>query len=223
MHVMLRLQPIYSVTKRIIHGYEVLSGPLPAQDCETFFSSLSSASHQTLLVQQLNIIKQRNDYSRYYLNLPVALLSDMFAIEQLLPELHNNIIIELQDPENISRLSPSAARVLNHNLNLIRANDIPIWLDDIAPALFDDVSSLLFKFDGIKIDKYAFWTLSETPEHLRQFIYDCHTLTQNVTVEGIENIQQQRVATRCGANFLQGFLWPEIHIQHPYLFTYCYP
>lgn len=206
----LRLQPIYSVAQQAVNGYEVLSMLSPEQDREKYFSSLSVASHQSLLAQQIKIITQRGRNFLYYLNLPVALLIDTPTLTLLLPELKNNIVIELQDPQSISSLSPSASLCLVSNLSLIRANKIPIWLDDISPSFFNDIALYPFKFDGIKVDKYAFWKLSETPEHLLQFIRDCHKLTKNVSVEGIESIYHQRTAIHCGANYLQGFLWPEI-------------
>lgn len=210
MCIMLRLQPIYSIAQRKIHGYEVLSTLLPAQDCEFFFSSLSIESHQALVTKQLEIIRRQDGNFNYYLNLPISLLINLPTLTQLIPYLKGNIVIELQDPQNICGLSTSAALKLSQNLSLLRINSIPIWLDDISPELFNDIALFPFKFDGIKIDKYAFWDLNKSPCKLLDFINNCHALTTNVSVEGIESILHKKVAIRCGANFLQGFLWPEI-------------
>ncbi|HBC8150320.1 TPA: EAL domain-containing protein [Escherichia coli] len=209
---MLRLQPIFSIAQRKIHGYEVLSTLSPAKNCEFFFSSLSVESHQALLTKQLEIIKQRDGNFSYYLNLPVSLLINLTALIQLIPDLKGNIVIELQDPQNICSLSSSAALELSQNLSLLRINSIPIWLDDISPELFNDIALFSFKFDGIKIDKYAFWELNKSPRKLLDFMDNCHAITKNVSVEGIESILHKKVAIRCGADFLQGFLWPEIRL-----------
>lgn len=205
----LRLQPVYSVSQRNTIGYEVLSRVNGAKNCEAYFSGLCCSELFLLLLEQLNALKKINDSKRYFLNLPVRLLCQEKKMKQLLSLWQDNFIIELQDPENFSSLDRQMQYSLQRNLTLLQRSGVSIWLDDLMPEYLRFLSSFMFSFDGIKIDKHAFWHLTDKPEILQEFINCCLLLSGQVLIEGVENYSHYTLAAESGATHLQGFYWRE--------------
>ncbi len=211
----LRFQPIFSVRQLNILGYEVLSQLKISVDNEVYFSALDIPAHITLLEKQLTILNQLDDNEKYYINLPVSMLCNVTAIHFILSSLNKNIIIELQDPANLDKLNSFERMALMSNLHLIHSNGFEVWIDDLTPALLRVLSSFIFAFDGIKVDKIFFWQQLENPSLLRSFVYCSSLLTNNILIEGIETIEHYNIAIECGATHLQGYLWPEHHYTLP--------
>jgi EAL domain-containing protein (putative c-di-GMP-specific phosphodiesterase class I) len=209
----LRFQPVFSLAQQRIIGYEILSAIGSDLCCEDYFSSLDRDSHLGLLIRQLTLLATLNSNARYYINIPVILLSDSHAMSLITLKMKRNIIIELQDPENIAGLNAGQRYRLLCNLKHIQRVGYEVWLDDLTPDLLNCIFSLGFIFSGLKIDKYAFWKQSDDPAEFISFICRCHLLSNNILMEGIENHSQYHLATSCGASYLQGFYWPEHRIE----------
>lgn len=205
----LRFQTIFFVEKLNVAGYEVLSRLKTSVNNEIYFSKLDVPAHIVLLETQLSILNQIGNGEKYYINLPVSLLCNVTAIHFFLDLLNDNFIIELQDPANLEKLNEFERRAFLCNLQLIRAKGIEVWIDDLTPALLRLLSTFVFPFDGIKVDKDFFWQQIKNPEILHSFIYCLSLLTSNILIEGIETVEHYNLAIDCGATHLQGFLWPE--------------
>lgn len=201
-----RLQPIVSASSGSLFGYEMLTHFTDPRRAERYFQRVSDASVMQLFERQQQWMgKQGVPDTRYFCNLPVSVLSSTCTVEQ-----GGELVIELQDPEALAALGKTELRQLKHNLALLRRQSVSLWLDDVTPALLEVVKPLAHFFGGIKIDKSAFWTLAQQPLLLQRFVERCRQLCPLVLIEGVETSAQRQLATRAGADYLQGFLWPEI-------------
>ncbi|TNV11209.1 EAL domain-containing protein [Buttiauxella sp. B2] len=205
----MRFQPIYSVRQDDIIGYEVLSKLSASEDCEHYFSSLSIGEHLKVIIGQLKYLWQALVGCHHFINVPVAILVNRSAIDTILEYSSINITIELQDPESVAKLDGNEKNNLIENMMRLRMAGFAIWLDDLTPNIMPAIVGLGFEFNGIKVDKNIFWQQIEHPELLCSFIHCCHFLSDHVLVEGIETFNQRQLAIKCGADYLQGYYWPE--------------
>lgn len=210
-----RLQPIIAAGNESTLGFEMLA-QLPADmQSEEFFNNVSDKTFLQIICGQLNWIKEHaaNRY-KYFCNLPIKVFCNPHWCEMLLnlitqQNIKHNLVIELQDPQNLAKCSSEELEHVVENIDVFRRSAVPLWMDDITPELIDFMTPFAKYFDGIKVDKYAFWQLIEKTGKLKSFISHCHKLCSSVLIEGIETTDHQCQASGAGADFLQGFLWHE--------------
>lgn len=213
-----RLQPIVSAHSGRILGCEVLTQFPSVEQAEHYFRRATPAKVLALFTEQREwVSEQENASLRYFCNLPVSVLSQAsFRLEVTAAQIKGWFpVIELQDPESIALLSDKDLRQLMRNLAQLQRQSISLWLDDVTPALLPVVRPVVQYFDGIKIDKGAFWRLADSLALLKNFVEKCHQLSPLVLIEGIETPAHCQLATEAGANYLQGFLWPDIRQKKP--------
>lgn len=205
-----RLQPIMSASSGSLYAYEVLAHFSDPARAERYFQQASPARvMQIFQWQQQWVQGQGVSGCRYFCNLPVSVLSRAsFSLGQQ-PN-GAATVIELQDPEAIVRLSGGELTQLTRNLRELRRLPVSLWLDDITPSLLPMLEPMMRLFDGIKIDKGAFWRLAAQPSLLKSFVERCHQYSSLVLIEGVESLEHYQLAILAGADYLQGYLWPEI-------------
>ena len=209
----IKLQPIVELKTGSIIGYEVLSYFTEDVDSEYYFQHAPENILISIFNQQVKQVASNPAGYHYFVNLSVRDLlgSELENKIQISPE--QKLVIELQDPENLVGLNDVDKAQLVNNLERLRERHIAVWLDDLDEPLLSTVCELNFCFDGIKIDKYAFWRTQFSPLELNQLVKRCYQITSNVLIEGIETLQHRDIAARSGASHLQGYLWPETIIQ----------
>lgn len=208
-----RLQPIVAAHSGRTVGCEVLTRFPSTGQAEHYFQHATPAKVMTLFTEQREWVKaQGNTPFRYFCNLPVSVLSQAaFHLDVTTPEANGAFpVIELQDPESVALLSDRDLRQLMRNLAQLHRQSVSLWLDDVTPALLPVVRAIARYFDGIKIDKGAFWRLAVQPLLLEDFVAQCHLLTPSVLIEGIETAAHCQLAKASGADYLQGFFWPDV-------------
>lgn len=208
-----RLQPIVAARSGSMLGFEMLTTFATSAQAEHYFQHATPASIMQIFEQQLVWIKEQGtNQHRYFCNLPVSVLSQASFTQTLKKWDTGGVlpIVELQDPEAIPHLSDIRKRQLTINLAQLHQHSISLWLDDITPALLPVVQPLMHFFDGVKIDKEAFWQFKKQPLQLNSFVEKCRQLSPLVLIEGIETSALCQLATQAGADYLQGFLWPEL-------------
>lgn len=212
-----RLQPLVSAQNGQILGFEVLTAFSSSDLAERYFQQVSGPALLQVFAQQLDWVhRQGTSRYRYFCNLSVSALAESACVNVFSAQgqsgsrdMCSSVVVELQDPAALSGLSESALRQLTDSLRALRGQSVSLWLDDITPALLPVVTPLAAFFDGIKIDKGAFWQLSARPGRLAGFVSQCRALCPRVLIEGIETRSQRHQAIQAGADYLQGFLWPE--------------
>lgn len=209
----IKLQPIVELKSDSIIGYEVLSYFAGDVDSEYYFQHAPENILLSIFNQQVKQVASHPSGYHYFINLSVRdlLSSGLENKIQVLPE--QKLVIELQDPENLIDLGATEKAKLVKNLERLRERHFSVWLDDLDESLLSTVCELNFYFDGIKIDKYAFWRTQFSPLELSRLVKSCYQITSNVLIEGIETLQHRDIAARSGASHLQGYLWPETIIQ----------
>lgn len=221
-----RLQPIINAQSGEVFGYEMLTRFLSPSQAENYFRQATSEDVMMLFESQQEWVGQQTDSPhRYFCNLPVEILKDTDLCSKLLLDLgelrstqeyespdalFNRCVVELQDPEVIPQLSESSLLHLNTHLSALREQSISVWIDDVTQALLPSMEHLEGVVDGIKIDKETFWYLSNRPFELKQFIARCKQICSLTLIEGIETAWHCEQAIEAGADFLQGYFWPEL-------------
>lgn len=208
-----RLQPIIAAQSGRTLGCEVLTRFPSTDQAENYFRHATPAKVMALFNGQREWVREQGITPlRYFCNLPVSVLSQTtFRLELTTSEVKGAFpVIELQDPESVALLGDRDLRQLMRNLAQLHRQSVSLWLDDITPALLPVVRPMVHFFDGIKIDKGAFWRLSAQPLLLKDFVEQCHQLSPLVLIEGIETAAHCQLATAAGADYLQGFFWPDI-------------
>lgn len=205
-----RLQPIVDAHSGHMVGCELLTRFQNAAMAERYFQHASPARvMQIFQLQQQWVQEQDVSGYRYFCNLTVSVLSRAsFSLSQ--ESMGAATVIELQDPEAMVQLSESGLTQLTRNLTELRRQSVSLWLDDITPSLLPMLQPMMRFFDGIKIDKSAFWRLAAQPSLLKSFVERCHQYSPLVLIEGVESLALCQLARQAGADYLQGYLWPEI-------------
>lgn len=205
-----RLQPIMSASSDSLYAYEVLAHFSDPARAERYFQQASPARVMQIFQRQQQWVQgQGVSGYRYFCNLPVSVLSRA-AFNLNWESNAASTVIELQDPEAIVRLSGTGLIRLTRNLGELRRQSVSLWLDDITPSLLPMVQPMMRLFDGIKIAKGAFWQLAAQPSLLKSFVERCHQYSPLVLIEGVESLELCQLARQAGADYLQGYLWPEI-------------
>ncbi|TBL73141.1 EAL domain-containing protein [Obesumbacterium proteus] len=209
----IKLQPIVELKTDSIIGYEVLSYFTDDVDSEYYFQHAPENILISIFNQQVKQVASNPTGYHYFINLSVRDLLSTELENKIQVSSAQKLVIELQDPENLVGLNDMEKTQLVRNLEWLREHHIAVWLDDLDEPLLSTVCALNFCFDGIKIDKYAFWRTQFSPLELNQLVKRCYQITSNVLIEGIETLQHRDIAARSGASHLQGYLWPETIIQ----------
>ncbi|MBI0274648.1 EAL domain-containing protein [Hafnia alvei] len=221
-----RLQPIINAQSGEVFGYEMLTRFLSPSQAESYFRQATSEDVMMLFESQQEWVgQQTHSPHRYFCNLPVEILKDADLCSKLMVDLDvfhstqecespdvlfNRCVVELQDPEVIPQLSDRSLHHLNSHLAALREQSVSVWIDDVTQALLPSMEHLEGAVDGIKIDKETFWHLADCPSELKRFIARCKQICALTLIEGIETALHCEQAIEAGADFLQGYFWPEL-------------
>lgn len=203
-----RLEPIVDLFSRQIISYEVLSRLAPQQDPEAFFAQLPTSDKVTLFCHQVGQLKSLYKPGKYFLNLPLEALIESRHFERLLDVCAPWVTIEIQDASFFDSLSLRHKLCLRERIGQLRQQRIAVWLDDLCEHSVLPFYHYGIEADGVKIDKQAFWRLSNHPPALRQLVNQCKGISAQIIIEGIEDAVHLEVARESGARFGQGYLWP---------------
>ncbi len=205
----LRFQPLVNLHTAQVVAHEVLL-EIPDINLEVFISSLPSCSTLHLFFWQANTLLQMPGRNYYWLNLPAEHLLDERAINLMLALPHQcRLTIEIQDPLAIVLMSETEQRLLHATLRRLKDSGWKIWLDDLNRGLAEDYLRLALPLDGVKIDR----TELSMHSQLTSFIDFVRAgIAEFIVIEGIENSEALERAYMSGAQFGQGFLWPENRI-----------
>lgn len=202
----LRFQPLRLLQDGSVFGYEILSDFYCNKDPEKIIQEMTEREHLSLFIFQANIaIKMKGIY---LINLPTCLFVSQEAMTVILNTRNSNrLIIELQDPENLSMMPFKKRMLLSKNIACLQKAGWQIWLDDWKKET--DIFTLLPHtcFNGVKIDK----SLAEK-RNLPELVETARAIAKVIVVEGIETNSVLIHAKKSGADLGQGFLWPQTRI-----------
>ena len=116
-------------------------------------------------------------------------------------------MIEVQDPDALLTLCPDAQRMLREHIRQLRFSAWKIWLDDLTYDVCQAMKESAFWFDGVKTDRKELRC-----GYLPALVEQARHLGRQVLVEGIETDSDLCRARTSGAEWGQGFLWPERQI-----------
>lgn len=205
----LRFQPVVDFHSGQAVAHEVLV-EIRNVNLDVLFASLPTRCALQIFFWQANTLLKMQGQGQYWLNFPADKLLDPRAMELLLALRHQRrLTIEIQDPLTLTRMSKLEQDSVHKNLHRLKAAGWKIWLDDLTCELADDYARLALPFDGIKIDRSEL-SLPGRFDALVHFVRE--KIAGAVVVEGIETAQDLHRACASGAQFGQGFLWPECRI-----------
>lgn len=219
----LRLEPIVHLKNNQVIGYEALSRFVEktnkdsAYDYESYFFNLSSCALIGIINRQLEIYqKWHSQHPEIYgdkvlfINVRKDLLEDDFFVSMFFPfSKLFNIAIEID--ASACRLNSVMKRRVNELTDL----GISVWVDDYA----GDESINHQDWDGIKIDKFAFWSSFESESNLLSELdvdkilnrYDNSQYRKpTLLVEGIESEAHLSHAIESGFELGQGYYWKSL-------------
>ncbi|HIA0230614.1 TPA: EAL domain-containing protein [Enterobacter cloacae] len=205
----LRFQPIYSLEKKAIQAWEILSILHPTLNYERYFSSQPEDQYLSILSWQLVIIAKMKNTKRYYFNIPARLLINSNVVDRIVKLLRPGIVIEIQDPQALISFSLHERELFYQNKAILQNRGEEIWIDDLLPEYLPFLKDKLHLYDGVKIDKSVLHHTADEPEVFPSLISLCMTRVKSVLVEGVENSMHFTLAAGTGCHYLQGFMWPE--------------
>ncbi|WP_313773837.1 EAL domain-containing protein [Enterobacter huaxiensis] len=203
----IKLEPIVALASSRTVGVEVLSVLSPHLQSECYFHDQSAVQSLMLLEAQLATLKKARTGDNLFINLPITVLTVPEIFRRLLQVACRPLNIEIVEPASFLSLSAALrARAFRH-MQQLSAEGHRIWLDDVDEALASSFLSCHLPLSGVKIDKFAFWRLRDTPA-LAHLVSLCLELAANVLIEGIETDKDHACALQAGAGFGQGYYWP---------------
>lgn len=205
----LRFQPIYSLEKRDIQAWEILSILHPELNHERYFSSQPDDVSLNILCWQLVIIGKMKNRKRYYFNIPARLLIHSDVVGRIARLLRPGIVIEIQDPQMLISFSLPERDRFYQNKAALQSWGAEVWIDDLLPEHLPYLNDKLHLYDGVKIDKSVLHHTAHEPEVFPGLIALCMTRVKSILVEGVENSLHFAMAASAGCQYLQGFMWPE--------------
>jgi EAL domain-containing protein (putative c-di-GMP-specific phosphodiesterase class I) len=194
-------------------AHEVLSVLPPQYNSELYFSAIPTSLSWDLIIKQLHLVYLLNGKytpSLFFINIPSAIFLNSGCISELLCCYNKIFAFELQDVSSIQGMDKKQLTILSTNIKRLRAAGFSIWLDDVTEELIPYITGLNGQFDGIKLDKHAFWEALKK-DNLKTLVAHCHQYTSNVLIEGIENITHFRLAKEGHAQYMQGYFWPSFY------------
>jgi EAL domain-containing protein (putative c-di-GMP-specific phosphodiesterase class I) len=205
----LRFQPIYSLEKREIQAWEILSILHPAINHERYFSSQPEDVSFNILCWQLLVIAKMKNKKRYYFNIPARLLIESKVVDRIARLLRPGIVMEIQDPQALITFSMAERTLFYQNKGALQACGAEVWIDDLLPEYIPYFNDKLHLYDGVKIDKSVLHHMAHEPGVLPGLIAFCMLRVKSILVEGVENSLHFAMAASAGCHYLQGFMWPE--------------
>lgn len=204
---MFRLQPIFDVRGSLNFGYEVLSFFSNKFNYEEYFSTQDNHSLFSIFKFQVDFFKGKSKEDFYFININLENLLSVNIINWIVENCPENMIIEIQDPGMLSDHNLDDIYIFQSNIIKLRYNNIKIWLDDADESILD-----LYRWigvDGVKIDKHVFWKHSNDVDYLSHLVRESRMIASFVLFEGIEYGYQKDISIEAGADYCQGFYWPE--------------
>ncbi|MCG3813044.1 EAL domain-containing protein [Photobacterium damselae] len=140
-----------------------------------------------------------------HINIYSITLSKEFIERLVLLNCYINVVVEiLEDDLIIDKV------YFLHSLNILRANDIRIAMDDFGCGFNNTERLLNYQFDILKIDR-KFITNIDTDNVKLSLIKSINTMSCELGLiniaEGIETIKQFEVLKSIGIEYYQGFLF----------------
>lgn len=216
----IRLQPIVALASpRPTDYYEVLADPHANIPLDLFFAQHDASVLLKLREWQLHALSQAHLSGKWFINLTVDVLICEAHIHTLRDSRFRQVI-ELQDPQNLVKLTPSQLGLLAKNLDALRQAGFEIWLDDYHSSYFSDMKRLGWQFDGIKIDRAYFHQCRNSADELVEQIARVAIYGEQTIIEGIETAQDLSLAQQVNAHYGQGFYWQELSIIQPEPFIF---
>lgn len=205
----MRLQPLVKLDNGQYLGHEVLAQVVTDLCLDDYFQSLSIEAHLLLFWYQMEALHRLDDPETglFFLNLPVRVLSDAACcrrLKQIRICYRRNMVIEVQDPAALLALTPTRRQVFQTQVRQLRMAGWSVWLDDLTQTIQAGLTDGAYWFDGVKTD------CSEIRQHtLPELVKQARHLGRQVLVEGIETEAGLLRARASGAEWGQGYLWPE--------------
>ena len=205
----LRFQPLLDMHSGRVVAHEVLV-EIHNVNLDVFFAALPARSTLQIFFWQANTLLQMPGKEHYWLNLPAVHFLDERAVRLMLALRHQRrLTIEIQDPLTVTQMSEAEQHRLHEALHQLKQAGWKIWLDDLTHDLTEAYVRLALPLDGVKIDRSEL----NTHPQLAAFIQSVRRgIAQRIVIEGIENSHDLERACASGAQFGQGFLWPESRI-----------
>lgn len=203
----IRLQPLVELRSGKYRGYEVLTHLTSATEPELFFCNLSVEASLFLFFRQLDTVRKLDEPVLFFLNLPVRVLADPECLKRLQRVricYRRNVVIELQDPETLLGAGSSQINVIKKHIRHLRNKGWSIWLDDLTSGVWCGMKDDGFWFDGVKTDRREIGG-----GILPLLVSRARQLGNRILIEGIETEEDLLRASDSGAEWGQGFLWPE--------------
>lgn len=207
----IRLQPLVALDSGKTCGHEVLTLLAPDVEAEAFFRTLPAEACLQLFFRQLEVVRQLDEPGFFFINLPVRVLSDPDCLRRLLRVracYRHNVVTEVQDPDVLLAADAALKRRLKSHVHRLRFRGWSVWLDDLTTGIREAIRDDGFWFDGVKTDRHEM-----AGHRLSQLVCDAREMGRMVLVEGIENASDLSRARDSGAEWGQGFLWPERSIR----------
>ncbi|HBC3522766.1 TPA: EAL domain-containing protein [Vibrio alginolyticus] len=207
-----RLQPILNLSygSPAIIAYEILVNlHNNEQDLEYFFTNLPLGDFKSLFFFQASLCCHLDGY--FHINTPLELLLERYISGLTSTSNFSNIEsgrlkIEIQNPDQLFSLSSLDLADIITEIRTLQARGVQVWLDDINEAHY--TFALDLGIDGVKLDKSFFWRVDDLLSVQEKF----HKENISVIVEGVENFDHYSKVSQFEYTLVQGFLWPDIHI-----------
>ncbi|EEB5174104.1 EAL domain-containing protein [Salmonella enterica subsp. enterica serovar Newport] len=209
----MKAEPLVNLQTGAVVGHEFLS-LLPSGVCsESFFRDQPATVLMELFMLQLLLSTRLTSGYRFF-NLPVRVLLRPRLCEVLYSSNLTGIMIEIQDPASLPRLSLMQLSRLRHHLHSFRQAGVRIYVDDVIPGLIPELSAMALPLSGLKVSRELFQSQSQSQSQCHDLLaWYALTETEGETgrflvAEGIETPEQSLLAALAGFTHGQGWLWP---------------
>ncbi|WP_182038497.1 EAL domain-containing protein [Vibrio alginolyticus] len=207
-----RLQPIVKLSygSPIISAYEILTNLHNNSDnLENYFKVLPLIDFKKLFFFQASLCSRLDGY--FHLNTPLELLLEHYISSVIntsnLGKIHpEKLRIEIQNPYQLFMLSTLDLADIRTEIRLLQSAGAEVWLDDISEIHY--TLALDLGVDGVKLDKSFFWHVDDLLSVQDKFQKE----NISVIVEGVESFSHYSKVAQFECTLVQGFLWPDIHI-----------
>ncbi|NTZ47762.1 EAL domain-containing protein [Lelliottia aquatilis] len=211
----IKFEPIFCCSRNEESAHEVLNVLPPHYNSELYFSALPTSLSWDLIIKQLRlvyILNSKDTSTLYFINISSAIFLNSDCIRELLYCYKKIFAFELEDISSIQTMDNKKLTILSNNIKRLRDAGFSIWLDVVTDEFIPYIAGLNGQFDGIKLDKHAFWEALKK-DNLRTFVAKFPQHTSNVLIKGIENITHFRIAKEVHAKHMQGHFWPSLYIR----------
>ncbi|WP_058910669.1 EAL domain-containing protein [Entomohabitans teleogrylli] len=212
-----RFQPIVLLATQNIVGHEILTQLNSTTRLEYWFIQLTPQMACDYFITQSRLERTvESAESLRLINLPVAVLTHYALVQKIIHHAnHFRTGIELQDPDELARLTADEMCQLRTNLSNLKQAGFTLWLDDFKPQYLSTLTALNHTFDGVKIDRSILHECRDRLPTLRHTVQEAKPIAAIVLLEGIETRRDVKLAQASGALLGQGFYWPEKQVAFP--------